>query len=195
MERLLTHRPSAAMIVALVALFVALAGGAYAAVALPSRSVGARQLKKGAVTRAKLHANAVTSAKVKDHSLLAKDFEAGQLPAGAPGSKGDAGTTGKTGATGVTGATGITGYQVVVFGELVQPTDTSGLWDVSCPAGKNVLGGGMATFNKNIELQASTPLDDGTTWDVAVVPLSGATFGGSGESAVNIRIVCANVAP
>jgi len=31
--------------------------------------------------------NSVTSAKVKDRSLRAKDFALGQLPAGAPGAK------------------------------------------------------------------------------------------------------------
>jgi hypothetical protein len=42
------------MVVALVALFVALGGGAYAALKLPANSVGAAQLKKKAVTPAKL---------------------------------------------------------------------------------------------------------------------------------------------
>jgi hypothetical protein len=181
------------MVAAAAALFVALASGAYAAATLPSNSVGAAQLQHGAVTGAKLHRNAVTSIKVKDHSLLAKDFAAGQLPAGATGPAGADGAPGAKGATGATGQTGIAGYQVVVFGETVQATDSSGEWEASCPAGKNVLGGGVATFNKNVEIEASTALDDATTWDVSVVPLSGTTFGGGGGSAVNIRIVCATV--
>lgn len=44
------HRPSPAMVVALIALFVALSGGAYAAINLPANSVGTKQLKNGAVT-------------------------------------------------------------------------------------------------------------------------------------------------
>jgi hypothetical protein len=80
MERVLAYRPSLAMVVALLALFVALGGSAFAALTLPKHSVGAKQLKNGAVTGAKLHDNAVTSSKVKNHSLLAKDFKAGQLP-------------------------------------------------------------------------------------------------------------------
>jgi hypothetical protein len=197
MHWFVSRRPSAAMMVALVALFVALGGGAYAALRLPKNSVGAAQLKKGAVTGAKLRSAAVTAAKIKAHSLLAKDFAAGQLPRGATGATGPAGLTGPQGPKGnpgQTGPVGISGYQVLVFGESVQPTDTSGNFTVTCPAAKNVLGGGAATFNKNIQVQTSTPLDNGAQWNVAVVPLTGTTFGGSGASAVNIRIVCANVA-
>ena len=53
------------------ALFVALGGASYAEIKIPRNSVGAAQIKK----------NAVTSTKVKDRSLLAKDFKAGQIPA------------------------------------------------------------------------------------------------------------------
>jgi hypothetical protein len=56
------------------------------------------QLKSAAVTGAKLHNNAVTASKVKDHSLLAKDFMDGQLPQGPPGPQGPTGpSTGPAG--------------------------------------------------------------------------------------------------
>ena len=86
-------RPSPAMVVALTALFVALGGGAYAAISLPKNSVGAKQLKKNAVTGKKIKRNAVSSAKVKNFSLLADDFKAGQLPTGAKGEQGPPGPT------------------------------------------------------------------------------------------------------
>jgi hypothetical protein len=63
---------------------------------LPKKSVGAVQLKR----------NAVTAAKVKDHSLRAADFGAGQLPAGPKGDPGTAGPQGPQGATGPTGPRG-----------------------------------------------------------------------------------------
>jgi hypothetical protein len=69
-------------ILALLALFVALGGTSYAAANLPVNSVGSRQIKN----------NAVSSVKVKDRSLLAKDFKSGQLPRGAKGDTGRPGT-------------------------------------------------------------------------------------------------------
>jgi hypothetical protein len=53
-----------ANLVACLALFVALGGASYAAVKLPKDTVGAKQLKNGAVTSAKLKAKAVTGAKL-----------------------------------------------------------------------------------------------------------------------------------
>jgi len=82
MRRSSLQRPSPAMVVALLALFVALGGTGYAVTALPKNSVGAKQLKKRAVTTKKLRNNAVTSAKVRNRSLLARDFKAGELPSG-----------------------------------------------------------------------------------------------------------------
>ena len=99
MRRISLQRPSPAMAVALLALFVALGGVGYAAVTLPRNSVGPKQLKKNAVTGKKIKRGAVTSAKVKNFSLLARDFKAGELPAGAQGPKGDKGDTGPPGPT------------------------------------------------------------------------------------------------
>jgi hypothetical protein len=91
MKRLAKHRPAPAMLVALVALFVASSGGAYAALNLPANSVGTKQLKNGAVT----------GVKVKDRSLLASDFKHGQLPKGAKGNPGPTGPPGANGNPGV----------------------------------------------------------------------------------------------
>jgi hypothetical protein len=106
MKRVLSHRPSPAMIVAFVALLVALAGTGYAAVVLPDHSVGTVQLKTNAVTASKIRARAVRSSEVRNHSLLAVDFAPGQLPKGATGATGATGAPGATGANGATGAPG-----------------------------------------------------------------------------------------
>jgi hypothetical protein len=87
------------MAVALIALFIALSAGAYAATQLPKNSVGATQIRKSAVTSAKVH----------DGSLKAVDFARGQLPAGPAGSAGATGATGATGKAGLTGPAGPTG--------------------------------------------------------------------------------------
>src|SRR6266566_5608160 len=72
-------RPRYASVVATVALFVALGGGAYAATALPANSVGTRQLKKNAVVRAKIKNNAVNGATVADDSLTGSDIKESSL--------------------------------------------------------------------------------------------------------------------
>jgi hypothetical protein len=77
-------------------LFVALGGVSWAAVTLPANSVGKRQLKRGAVT----------SVKVANGSLTAKDFASGQLPAGRQGAAGPTGPTGAAGERGPSGPAG-----------------------------------------------------------------------------------------
>jgi hypothetical protein len=64
MRSLMSRRPSPAMVVALVALMVALGGTSYAAFAVPSNSVGTKQLKNGAVSTPKIHNRAVTKTKL-----------------------------------------------------------------------------------------------------------------------------------
>lgn len=87
------------MLVALIALFVALGGGAYAALKLPKNSVGPAQLKKGAVTPPKLSAEA--------RSALVTPGPAGATgPRGPDGPKGDAGPHGDAGPKGDTGPQG-----------------------------------------------------------------------------------------
>ena len=89
-------RGSYANVTATLALLVALGGTSYAAVEIAKNSVGTPQLK----------ANAVTAKKVKDGSLLSRDFKAGQLPGGPQGPAGAAGAAGAIGPNGPVGATG-----------------------------------------------------------------------------------------
>lgn len=81
-----------ANVVATVALFVALGGSSYAALKLPTNSVGSKQLKK----------NSITSPKVKRGSLLTSDFKASQRPRlrGPQGPQGVPGGPGQPGAAG-----------------------------------------------------------------------------------------------
>jgi hypothetical protein len=95
----LRHRPSPALVVAIVALVVAMSGTGYAALREPDHSVGTAQLQRGAVR----------SAQVRDHSLLARDFRAGQLPRGRTGARGARGPTGSAGRQGPPGQKGDTG--------------------------------------------------------------------------------------
>lgn len=69
--RALRRRCSYANVTATIALFISLTGaGAYAASRLPDRSVGARQLRPGAVTSGKLRKNAVIGSKIKAKAVV-----------------------------------------------------------------------------------------------------------------------------
>jgi hypothetical protein len=65
-------RLSYSNVIATVALFVALGGAAVAAGGLPRHSVGARQLRRGAVTSVALRKHAVTMAKIASNSIFAQ---------------------------------------------------------------------------------------------------------------------------
>ena len=98
---------SYANVVASIALFVSLGGGAYAAATLSKdqvkarhiakNAVGASEITRGAVGRSELKAGAVDSAKVADGTLGVQDFAAGQLPRGPEGPPGADGGTGPPG--------------------------------------------------------------------------------------------------
>ena len=122
MRRILRYKPAPAMVVASIALAIALGGTGSAAISLPAGSVGTAQLKK----------NAVNSSKVKDRSLLAKDFKAGQLPRGAKGAKGDTGSQGPQGVQGVQGVQGPEGP--FPSGDIPAGKTLRGNWIVSLSA-------------------------------------------------------------
>lgn len=118
----LRDRLTYANLMATVAVFIALGGSAYAAAHLKRNSVGTSALRK----------NAVTSAKVKDGSLLAGDFMAGQLPVG------------ERGPQGAPGATNV----VVRYGQEAKPKQAEeGESNARCLSGEAVTGGGFDFSN------------------------------------------------
>jgi hypothetical protein len=62
------------MVVAFIALLLALGGASYAAVKLPARSVGSKELKRAAVTRANIKNNAIDGSKVAANALTGSDI-------------------------------------------------------------------------------------------------------------------------
>jgi hypothetical protein len=122
MERIRRH-VTFANVASLMALVFAMGGTGYAISALPKNSVGTRQLKK----------DAVVSSKVKNGSLKALDFKAGQLPQGPQGLQGlqgQQGLQGKDGTPGRPGADGANGTAVAFArvdgaGVLIGGTDES----------------------------------------------------------------------
>ena len=113
------RRPSATTVIALIALAVALGGTSYAATSLPRNSVGTLQLKS----------NAVTSTKVKNGSLLKRDFKRGQLPAGAIGPTGPAGAPGPAGPSDA--------YAGFKNGPVAAPSSLSTIATLNIPQGGN----------------------------------------------------------
>jgi hypothetical protein len=92
------ERLTFANVVACLALFVALGGVGYAATALPKGSVGTPQLKKGAVTRAKI-------APTVRESFRGEPGQRGpQGPAGERGATGERGPAGERGEAGTPGS-------------------------------------------------------------------------------------------
>jgi hypothetical protein len=126
-----------ANVIALIALFVALGGGAYAAMKVKPNSVGTKQLKN----------NAVNSDKVKDGSLSKGDFANGQLPAGKTGPQGPQGPAGPVDI-------------VYVTKTVNQPVNSQSGGSVNCPAGLSVTGGGANVGGLlGHDLNASFPVD------------------------------------
>ena len=79
MIRKLRGKLTYANVVATLALFLVLGGGAYAALRVPPNSVGTRQLKAGAVSTGKLANEAVSAAKVAEHSLTGQEIDLSAL--------------------------------------------------------------------------------------------------------------------
>jgi hypothetical protein len=146
MRNRLRLRLTYANVLATLALFLALGGGAaFAAATLGKNSVGSKQLKK----------NAVTGVKVKDGSLSATDFKVGQLPTG------ERGPVGERGPQGVPGAPGATSV-VNRYGEEGKPKEgETGESNARCLPGETVTSGGFDFLSPPEEdeytLQANGP--------------------------------------
>jgi len=102
MQKRRLKAPSPALVISLLALFVALGGTSYAAINLPRNSVGTKQLKKGAVTGKKIRNHTIAKKKLTKKTLAALKGRTG--PQGPAGPQGPQGATGATGATGAAGA-------------------------------------------------------------------------------------------
>ena len=121
------RRPSAAMVVAFLALCVALSGTAVgeSAVTSAQKLITGKQIKNRSVTGVDIKSNSVTSGAIKNQSLLRADFKLGELPAGPAGAKGDVGPQGAKGDKGDPGANGSPDTPQQVLAKLEQ-VDGSG---------------------------------------------------------------------
>jgi hypothetical protein len=190
--------------VAYLALFIALGGSAFAAVSVPSNSIGTSQLRNGAVSASKLHtgavtartiaansigpsalrAGAVTGAKIAARSLTAAAFAPGTLPATAPS---------QTFVTAVSGAY-LGPSSVAPPGP--SPAGTTGSVPTNCPFGEQATGGGYQVPPSDqsvFEITSSMPITypDSTVamgWSVGYTLLQASSTAPTGLS---LYVICA----
>ena len=122
-------KPSAATVIATLALFVALGGTGYAAVALAPNSVGTTQLKDGAVQSSDIKDGAISSSDIANGAIGSDDIKSGSIQVsdlskgamngldgkdGAPGPRGATGPAGPAGPTGPAGSGSGGGFPSVI---------------------------------------------------------------------------------
>jgi hypothetical protein len=181
-----SRKPSPAMLVALLALFVALGGSSYAALQLPRGSVGTKQLKN----------NAVISKKVRNNSLLLRDFRASQRSR----LRGPQGERGAQGAPGPQGPAGVVGNLTVQRLDLPLNDNTNTSGSVPCPAGEKIIAGSVNisdATSADVNITVSRPAQ-GTN---QLLPNSGEPFdrwrgaavnpaGGTGNVTLRVWAIC-----
>src|SRR4051812_1893681 len=102
-------RPSPAMVVALIALFVSLTGVGYAVSKLPKNSVKSKQIKDGQVKSVDVADNGLTGTDIDEATLNVQGTPGPKGATGPQGATGQPGAPGSPGATGPKGATGVQG--------------------------------------------------------------------------------------
>ncbi|MEN3283317.1 MAG: hypothetical protein V7607_4457 [Solirubrobacteraceae bacterium] len=122
------RRPSASLVISVVALFVALGGTGYAAVTITGKNV-----KDGSLTTKDIKNNSLTSSDVRDRSLRLRDFRSGELSGAKRGPAGPAGPAGAAGAAGAAGSA-IAFARVAASGD-VDASVSKGIAVVASPAG------------------------------------------------------------
>jgi hypothetical protein len=168
-----------ANVMATLAVFIALGGASYAALRLPKNSVGARQIKKGAVNRAELARNAVNGSKIQNGSVTEADlsFKPATSPVASPAP------------ASVSGAEFVVGYEEEVLVP-VEPGEIATV-ETTCPGGETALGGGggFATNSeeaakKNTIVYSRLSPSDKSTWEVRGANNSASVV------AINAQAVC-----
>lgn len=170
--------PSPATMIAAIALLFALSGTAVAGVLVTSaqiqnNTVSSLDVRNNNLKSIDVRNNTLTTLDVRNGTLRKVDFAPGVLGngGGAAGPAGPAGQQGPQGPQGVQGAPGLSGLEIV-SAETASNSDSPKQIEASCPAGKQVVGGGAHIFNAATDaaLDESYPASAttwrGTAWEV-----------------------------
>lgn len=152
-------RPRSAYdVMAALSLFIVLGGTSYA---VATNSIGSAQIKNNSIRSKDIRNSQVSSGDVRNRSLLAKDFKAGQLPAGPRGAPG------ATGQTGAAGPAGPLSLQYVEGTSVPLPAASGVTGSAPCPDGKSVTGGGatILTVGPDVIMDSSYPSDNASDAD------------------------------
>ena len=165
-----------------VAAFTALAVAVLGATPV-GHAAGRLVLGKGSVGTPQLKKNAVTSAKVKNGTLLAVDFKQGQLPAGPQGPQGAKGDQGPKGDSGVAHLHVVNRqgpWADVPVGAIMTAS-------AHCQANEVATGGGPVAMDPNMVLMSSNAAEvpTPTSWRVTV------KNNGGMEHSFSVEVVCA----
>lgn len=151
-----------ALLLCIVALIVGVAGTATA-----GRLLTGADIKDGSVT----------GKDVRDGSLTKKEFT-GSLR-GEPGPAGPAGPTGPAGPRGPAGPqgpSGVSGLQYQIAAQVIGANKTE-TWSVTCPPGRQVVGGGASSSDRYYAtMLESAPLDNGVGWVISMRNQGSAAF-------------------
>ena len=209
MRGMLRHRPSPAMVVALIALFVAMGGVSYG---VATGTIDSREIKNNSVRSRDLRNHSVTGKDIRQNSLGGaeiKESSLGQVPSAARSGSATSATNAKsasnaTNATNATNAGNATNLGNKPAGSylsdirLAAPVASANnsispkTATASCAAGEEVVGGGglVAGGNnpQNIVLQGSRPVEGAPdTWEATAVE----TSADAGNSTVTAYALCA----
>jgi hypothetical protein len=141
--------PTPATAIAFVALLVAFTGSSFAA---PAREAASKL-----ISGSKIKKESITAKQVKNGSLLAADFKAGQLPRGATGPAGPAGARGASGPQGPQGPAGPQGPGApVAYGVIDEAGNLDGTRSSGIVAARQANGGTSpgqfeVDFDRNVQ--------------------------------------------
>ena len=181
----LRPRLTYANVMATVALFVALGGGAYAATALPANSVGSKQLKKSAVVSGKIKNNAIDRSKVRDNSLTGADLRESSVAEVPLATAADTATHAAAAA-----ALDMATYKTAAG--TAPAGSAANVATATCDGGQHVIGGGVKLDNAMIGLvNDSYPDTNNTAWTARV----GNASSGSSAAPFNFTVyaICTTI--